>query len=191
VSTTRGDETDRTRDVRRALARLHDPVALRSNPLSAHFGRDGHALRSCLLEAIDSLVPTLHTAADTRAARPHQVLQLRYVEGLDRAEVERRLSIGTSQFYRELDGALGALVDVVRKRLLTGEQPSADVHDGDSKHNLPARLTSFVGRGQEVEAVAMSLTSTRLLTLTGAGGCGKTRLALEAATRLVDDYVDG
>lgn len=49
-------------------------------------------------------------------------------------------------------------------------------------HNLPARLTSFVGRQQEMSQVCRLLNkSTRLLTITGAGGSGKTRLALEAA----------
>lgn len=53
---------------------------------------------------------------------------------------------------------------------------------------LPAQLTTFIGREQEVAAVKALLTATpapvRLLTLTGAGGCGKTRLALEVASRL-------
>ena len=48
---------------------------------------------------------------------------------------------------------------------------------------LPLQLTSFIGRAREVSAVVGLLDSTRLLTLTGAGGSGKTRLALEAAGR--------
>jgi class 3 adenylate cyclase len=48
-------------------------------------------------------------------------------------------------------------------------------------HNLPAQLTSFVGRERELAVVRGLLGCTRLLTLTGAGGCGKTRLALQAA----------
>jgi predicted ATPase len=50
--------------------------------------------------------------------------------------------------------------------------------------NLPAPLTSFVGREREVAEVGRLLTTTRLLTLTGAGGCGKTRLALEVGAAL-------
>ena len=50
---------------------------------------------------------------------------------------------------------------------------------------LPASLTSFVGREREMDEILALLTSgTRLLTLTGAEGVGKTRLALEAAGRL-------
>jgi non-specific serine/threonine protein kinase len=53
--------------------------------------------------------------------------------------------------------------------------------------NLPLALTSFVGRAHEVATVRRLLGGTRLLTLTGAGGCGKTRLALEVARALARD----
>ncbi|CAN5661865.1 BTAD domain-containing putative transcriptional regulator [soil metagenome] len=59
------------------------------------------------------------------------------------------------------------------------------------KHNLPTQRTSFVGREQELVAVKRMLAMTRLLTLTGAGGSGKTRLALEVARDLVGVYPDG
>lgn len=49
------------------------------------------------------------------------------------------------------------------------------------RHNLPAPLTRFIGREGEVVALTTLLTTTRLLTLTGPGGCGKTRLALAVA----------
>lgn len=58
-------------------------------------------------------------------------------------------------------------------------------------HNLPIQLTSFVGRETELSEVSRLLRSTRLLTLTGPGGLGKTRLALEVARSLVDEYPDG
>jgi predicted ATPase/class 3 adenylate cyclase len=57
--------------------------------------------------------------------------------------------------------------------------------------NLPVPLASFVGRDRELTRVTQLLKETRLLTLTGAGGCGKTRLAVEAATRLLPTYPDG
>ena len=58
-------------------------------------------------------------------------------------------------------------------------------------HNLPAQLTSFLGRERVVAGVAEQLGAARLVTLTGAGGSGKTRLALAAAAGLLDRYPDG
>lgn len=57
--------------------------------------------------------------------------------------------------------------------------------------NLPVQLTSFVGRERELAELGPLLDSTRLLTLTGAGGCGKTRLALRLAADRVDRYPGG
>jgi predicted ATPase/class 3 adenylate cyclase len=60
-------------------------------------------------------------------------------------------------------------------------------------HNLPAQLTPLIGRTQEVAAVCarMRRDDVRLLTLTGSGGAGKTRLALQVAAELLEDFVDG
>jgi predicted ATPase/DNA-binding SARP family transcriptional activator/DNA-binding CsgD family transcriptional regulator len=59
------------------------------------------------------------------------------------------------------------------------------------RHNLPAARTRFVGREWEMLEVKRTLAMTRLLTLTGGGGSGKTRLALEVARGLVGVYSDG
>ncbi len=59
------------------------------------------------------------------------------------------------------------------------------------RHNLPIELTSFVGREQELEEICALLEQRRLLTLTGAGGSGKTRLALRAARQGLKHYPDG
>jgi predicted ATPase/DNA-binding CsgD family transcriptional regulator len=58
-------------------------------------------------------------------------------------------------------------------------------------HNLPSELSSFVGREKELPEVRRLLENNRLLTLTGSGGCGKTRLALAAASELVERFEDG
>jgi predicted ATPase len=61
------------------------------------------------------------------------------------------------------------------------------------EHTLPALLTPLIGREQEVVRVCSFLrqTEVRLLTLTGPGGVGKTRLGLEVAAVLCDDFADG
>jgi predicted ATPase/class 3 adenylate cyclase len=57
--------------------------------------------------------------------------------------------------------------------------------------NLPASLTSFVGRERELDEVARLLETARLVTLTGPGGTGKTRLAIAVAHRVRDAFPDG
>ncbi|MFF0065427.1 tetratricopeptide repeat protein [Streptomyces sp. NPDC005279] len=59
------------------------------------------------------------------------------------------------------------------------------------RHTLPAQLTSFIGREREIVEVDELLARSRLLTLTGPGGCGKTRLALAVAARHVEAVRDG
>src|SRR5918912_25551 len=58
-------------------------------------------------------------------------------------------------------------------------------------YNLPSALSSFVGREEELTEVKRLLEHNRLLTLTGSGGCGKTRLALAAASEVVEGFEDG
>ncbi|MEU0479276.1 AAA family ATPase, partial [Streptosporangium sp. NPDC006013] len=57
--------------------------------------------------------------------------------------------------------------------------------------NLPVAMNSFFGRAAELDEITKLLAGTRLLTLHGAGGVGKTRLALQAARSVRDDYPDG
>lgn len=58
-------------------------------------------------------------------------------------------------------------------------------------NNLPVQLTSFIGREEEMEDVKYLLKHSRLLTLTGSGGAGKTRLALQVAADVIDDFTNG
>jgi transcriptional regulator with XRE-family HTH domain len=81
-----------------------------------------------------------------------------------------------------------AAVSPVRRHAST--TPVAAVSDS-ARHNLPLPVTSLVGREAATREVEHLPADTRLLTLTGIGGCGKTRLALEVGRAVIDQYPDG
>ena len=58
-------------------------------------------------------------------------------------------------------------------------------------NNLPQQVTSFIGRERELAEIRRALEKSRLVTLLGAGGIGKTRMSLQAAADVMDDYPDG
>lgn len=100
------------------------------------------------------------------------------------------LSVNTVKWYaRQIYGKLdvGNREEAAEKALALGLLPDKAPGrvPGEPEHNLPAQLTSFVGRQQELAALRELLAdpAVRLLTIVGPGGMGKTRLALEAASR--------
>ena len=99
-----------------------------------------------------------------------------------RSLLRDELGLDPSPTLRQLEQAIlaqdPALLPVV------GARPAA-------RHNLPARVTSFVGRQQEMKELRKLLGRHRLVTLIGAGGAGKSSLALELAASLVDDQPAG
>ena len=70
-------------------------------------------------------------------------------------------------------------------------QEVAVVEPAQTRHNLPAPTTSFVGRERELDELQQLLREHRLVTVTGMGGSGKTRLALETSRRLLGAWSDG
>jgi hypothetical protein len=124
------------------------------------------------------------------AARGGQVLLSQECAELVRRILPENVSLKDLGEYR-LKGMqwLEHLYQVVAPGLETGFAPL----DAESwpKHNLPLELTSFIGREQEIEAVTALLAEQRLVTLTGVGGTGKTRLALRTAEAALADYPDG
>jgi predicted ATPase len=58
-------------------------------------------------------------------------------------------------------------------------------------NNLPSQFTSFIGREKEIEQIKKRLQKNRLVTLTGSGGVGKTRLSIQVASQLLDEYPNG
>jgi hypothetical protein len=105
-----------------------------------------------------------------------------------------------SQTTRDLAPQGVVVRDLGEHRLkdLSAPQRLFQLGDGDfpplkslNQTNLPVQPTLLVGRERELEEVLELLHASRLLTLTGPGGAGKTRLALQAAAELVDDFDDG
>ena len=58
-------------------------------------------------------------------------------------------------------------------------------------HNLPAQLTSFIGRQKEIDEIKKSIAANRIVTLTGSGGAGKTRLSLQVASECLSQFSNG
>jgi predicted ATPase/class 3 adenylate cyclase len=73
---------------------------------------------------------------------------------------------------------------------LPSEFAPLNIH-GKIRNNLPTQLTTFIGREKEVEQIKLQLEKGHLVTLTGSGGVGKTRLSLQVATELLDQFPNG
>lgn len=197
--------------VRDALAHLHDPVCLQTHPLvsllalqpSRASTNPGRALHQLLRDAIDELRPAADRA-DPHARRVHEILRLRYVEALAPRDVQRALALSRAEYFRDQQRAVAAVAALLQARLPTREPalpaspgppaslpPPPQPQTGKGKVSLPTPRTSFIGRRRELSEIARILESGRLVTLVGPGGCGKTRLAIEAAHAAQDAYPDG
>jgi predicted ATPase/DNA-binding XRE family transcriptional regulator len=104
--------------------------------------------------------------------------------------------------YREtvtqLADALGAspedrkaLEETIQRRGLQSDRETDASVLGQTTHNLPLRLTSFIGRHQEIREISQTLADHRLVTITGYGGVGKTSVALRVASELPTNSFDG
>jgi len=130
--------------------------------------------------------------------RELDVLRL-IARGLSNREIasELVLTLGTVKWYnRQVYSKLGVhsrtqAVAQAKKAGLFDPTPETPLSQGKiTGHNLPAQVTSFVGRDREIEEITELLNTTRLLTLTGPGGSGKTRLALQAAAGVMERIED-
>ncbi len=115
---------------------------------------------------------------------------------------EANLAVQISAIRRALAGVHGgeAWVETLARRgyrfvgpvvQITGRTGESAAPLDRKRSNLPQVLTLFVGREKEIAEIKRLLPTTRLLTLTGTGGIGKTRLALQSAAEVLDAYRDG
>ena len=202
--------------VRDALGHLYDPERLETHPLTRFLPEEsfhgttgrGQALRRALIGAIEALRSPDVRMARRRGERGYDLLSLRYVEALEIADVRGRLAVSRSQYHADHRRAVAAVASLLWHRWrcdhpadtlvvptappsLAGPPASTDEETGFGPTNLPAELTSFVGRRRELAGLKRLLGASRLVTLTGAGGCGKTRLARRVGAGLRAAYPNG
>ncbi|MGE5083833.1 MAG: BTAD domain-containing putative transcriptional regulator [Acidobacteriota bacterium] len=84
-----------------------------------------------------------------------------------------------------------ALYKQIRRGDVKPVQASRVVEPGTPRHNLPIQLSTFIGRKKEQQEIGDLIARNRLVTLTGAGGIGKTRLSIQAASARLQEYPDG
>jgi predicted ATPase/DNA-binding SARP family transcriptional activator len=122
----------------------------------------------------------------------YRALMRLYAACGDRAGVLRVYHTCASVLERELATVPSAATREAYEHALSVEvQTQSVLPPQPSTTNLPVQLTSFVGRTRALAELARLLSSTHLLTLTGPGGTGKTRLALEVAMTLLGEYPHG
>lgn len=132
--------------------------------------------------------------------REREILRL-LAQGLRDREIaeETVLTVGTVKWYnRQIYSKLAVrnrTQATARAEQLGLLRRSSDAAQASpvltAGHNLPAQVTSFVGRQTEITQLQMQLGESRLVTLTGPPGTGKTRLALEVASVVLPNYPDG
>ncbi|WP_187438127.1 BTAD domain-containing putative transcriptional regulator [Actinomadura decatromicini] len=129
----------------------------------------------------EAVVAPLRDLVDARPLRERaRALLMRALHGCGRqAEALAVFEDGRRILAEELGADPSKELADVHLAILRGDRSE----DGEPRANLPAQLTSFVGRDEELRRVGKMLADGRLVTLLGPGGAGKTRLAVEAAGR--------
>jgi predicted ATPase/DNA-binding SARP family transcriptional activator len=139
-------------------------------------------------------------AADGADEEIHRDLMRLYALSGARQQALRQYQTLREALRRELDlepapESLRLYDDILAGRFgahkRTHTHADAPVMPPTPQHNLPIALTSFIGREREIAEVQRLLATTRLLTLAGPGGCGKTRLVVETAAAVRSSYPDG
>jgi len=156
------------------------------------FSADGQLLASASQDETIRLwdVTTGACLQTLRTPGPYAGMNITGVTGISAAQKAALKTLGAV----EEEGEIGRQGDRETGALVSSEQSSAPLlpYSPTPLHNLPAQLTPFVGRTPELAAVIQQLhdPNIRLLTITGAGGMGKTRLAVEVAKKMNEVLVE-
>lgn len=134
----------------------------------------------------------------------HRQMMLFYASTGRRAEALRQYRRCEDALRVEMDGVPEKATAEIREQILCGritaregggegraKRESVAAPTPEALTNLPSAMTSFIRREQEITEVQTLLGKSRLLTVTGSGGIGKTRLALAVAANVLDEYRDG
>ncbi len=121
-----------------------------------------------------------------------QILVSSATAGLVEDSLDAGVSLRSLGSHRLKDlGRPEVIFQLVAEGLRSEFAPLRSLDSPDMPNNLPASLSPFIGRGDEVEDVKSLVLGSRLVTLTGAGGSGKTRLALQAGAEMLDGSGEG
>ena len=173
-------------DVRTALETERLAAALDRNDAGLRVGRHGE-----LLPHITAMVSD--HPLDERLAGQLMLAQFRCGRQADALETYRAMR---ERLVEELGADPSPALRQVHQQILDGDPghhvPSPRVSGTTRpRGSVPRRATSFVGREDDITSVAGAVEKGPLVTLTGVGGVGKTRLALEVASRLEEQFDDG
>ena len=108
-----------------------------------------------------------------------------------KTELDAEPSPSTTQLYAAIQAGRFAAAEGASLTPAAAAPQLAREFTSARPHNLPAQLTSFIGREAEIQTLIERIQSHRLVTLTGAGGTGKTRLALQVAEGMLDHFSNG
>ncbi|MEU6620625.1 BTAD domain-containing putative transcriptional regulator [Streptomyces litmocidini] len=161
-----------------------DPLVVRVEQRHARARRDRLAADLSLGRADAALPPLAALAAGQPLDEPLQALRIRALRAAGRpAEALAAYEEVRTALADRLGTDPGPELRSLHAELLTEDRPVPSPPPAPSAPagTLPARLTSFIGRADELDSLAAAWGGRRLVTLTGPGGVGKTRLALEAA----------
>ncbi len=123
---------------------------------------------------------------------PLRLTQFRYdIPEALQTIVDRALQKNTDARYQSMTEILNDLQRILDEKEYEFKIRTSSKSKKIKLNNLPVQLTSFVGREVEIIEIKNLLNKVRMLTLTGPGGTGKTRLAIQAATDLFDDFKNG